>query len=863
MCHPQAPGSGCVIAGRGGARQGQAAMACIRMQWSLAFRRDQRAAPSDDGPEATGPWAAPRARARKREDEILDSALAGLRILDLSDSIAGQFCTRIFADHGADVVLVEGPSGSPLRRAAPLSRADGSSLLFRHLNTGKRSVVLDRAAPEDRARLDRLLGEADVVVLPGDLSDRDVARLNPDSVTVRVSPFGTDGPLAGWKGPEIVLQALSGMMFNNGAHGREPLYGSGARASFAAGLAAYVGAAAALLARPALGRGQHVAVDEAETAAAMCFPYVMQHIYNGTLRSRADLNIPAGQVLCHDGWVCIWIYNHRWTAVCRTLGLEDLEADPRFADPAVRRDNWAALFAIIQERVAGWEAEDLVDRLQRAEVIAAKSFGLAELGRNRHLDSRGYWEFLADGRRILGPAYRFGATPRRVERGAPGLGETGVPAEAPEAGGAPRIAPGSPGRGPLAGLRVVEVATAWAGPMAGRVLAFLGAESIHVESPNRVNSWRLNKDAPNPVNFPDGVAGERPFDRSFLFNSQNVNKLSCILDLKTEEGRTILRDLAARSDVILCNFRPGTLRKFGLDYDGLKAVRPEIVVAELPAFGKTGPMSGYAALGPTMEMATGMSSLIGYEGGQPETTGPSYLDPIGGFNTAAAILTALLHRQRTGQGQAVEIPQVEAAMQFIGAEILAAIETGEDPPRRGNRSPHAVPHDAFPTRGEDEWMVIAARSDSEWRTLAAAIGRPELGDDPRFASLEARRANEDTISALLADWTRGRDKHEAADLLQAAGVPAAPVMTPSDLARSEYLAHRGFYTWLEHPDAGRHPHPGLPLHLSLTPGGQRRHAPPFGADNGTVLRDILGLPPETIARAEAAGAVTTWPLPGA
>ena len=211
-----------------------------------------------------------------------------------------------------------------------------------------------------------------------------------------------------------------------------------------------------------------------------------------------------------------------------------------------------------------------------------------------------------------------------------------------------------------------------------------------------MNSWRLNKEAPNPINFPGGEPGDRPFDRSFLFNSQNINKLSCILDLKTEEGRALLRKLVAVSDVLICNFRPGTLAKLGLDFESLRAIKPDIIVAELPAFGSRGAMSRYAALGPTMEMAAGMSSLIGYKGGQPENTGPSYLDPIGGFNAASAILTALLHRQRTGEGQYVEIPQVEAAMHLIGAQILSAIETGIDPERDGNRSAHAAPTMPFP-----------------------------------------------------------------------------------------------------------------------------------------------------------------------
>ncbi|WEJ59764.1 CoA transferase [Devosia sp. FJ2-5-3] len=786
----------------------------------------------------------------------MDGALAHLRVVDYSDSLAGQYCARLFADFGASVVLVEPPGGSSLRLREPMGQA-GESLQFFHLNHGKQSLMLDRAAPADAQRFAMLLRGADIAVLPADADADAVSAANPNCIVVQPSAFGTDGPRADWQGPEIVLQALSGMMHNNGAAGREPLFGVANRAAMASGVGAYVGTLAALFAREQNGAGQVVRIDAAETAATMCFPYVMQHIYNGSVRQRTEQAVQAGQVLCRDGWVCIWIYNFRWQALLAALDLPELEHDARFADPAERRTNWDALFAIFQAKVADMSAEDLVEILQQAQVIAAKAYRPSELMHNRHLDARDYWEEI-EGKRILGPAFRLTRTPRRVQGAAPALGSAQQLAwPAQTATGA-----ASAGRPPLEGLRVIELTTAWAGPMSGRVLAYLGAESIHVEAPNRVNSWRLNKDRPNPVNFPDREPGARWYDRSFLFNSQNVNKLSCILNLKTEEGRNTLRRLVEVADVLICNFRPGTLKKLGLDYDSLTKIKPDIIVAELPAFGVHGPMSSYAALGPTMEMAAGMSAMIGYPGGQPEVTGPSYLDPIGGFNAAAAILTALVHRQRTGEGQYVEVPQVEAAMQLIGAEILKAGETGNDPAPNGNRVSFASPHDAFPTSGHDQWIAIAALDEGQWQALCAQMGQPKLASDPRFADLGRRRDNEDELTKIIGDWTRGQDKHELAGRLQAAGVAAAPVQTPKDVAEDPYLAHRGFFTELEHPDAGRHKHPSLPMHLSATPGAQVRSAPPFGWHNRHVLENVLKLSPEEIAAIEASDAMATEPLEG-
>ena len=794
-----------------------------------------------------------------------EGALDRIAVLDLSESIGGQFCARLFADYGADVTLVEPPSGSRLRAALPLSQDTATgSLLFFHLNTGKRSITIDQSTEAGLAALHALYAGADIILLPEGSDPDMVAAIAPLAIIVSIHGFAPSGPRADWKSTEMVIQALSGMMVNNGIFGREPLYGCGERTAFAAGLAAYTGAVAALLARKVLGRGQHVDIDVSETAAAMAFPYVMQFLYSGYNRSRADLVIPAGQVLCRDGWVCIWLYNNRWTQICHALDLPDLERDTRFATPAARRDNWNELFAVIQTRVAAANAEELVDRLQRADIIAAKSVRLTELGRQGHLAGRGFWERLPDGRRALGPPWRFSKTPRP-----PLVPPPARPGAFAAAGGGispppsrPQVPAPKPG-GVLDGLRVVEMTTAWAGPMAGRILAFLGAESITIESPNRVNTWRLNRDAPLPENFPGGEPGARHYDRSFLFNSQSINKRSCILDLKRAEARTILTRLLATSDILISNFRPGTLEKLGIGYEALQAINPDIIVVELPAFGLDGPMARHAALGPTMEMAAGMSSLVGYPDGQPEVTGPSYLDPIGGFNTAAAILTALFHRQRGGGGQHIEMPQVEAAMQFIGADILSACETGSDPERNGNRLPDVIPHDAFQTSGADEWMTIEVRNEEEWRALCTAIDRSDLAHDPRFADLASRRQNEDALHAILSGWARIRDKHSAAALLQSAGVPAAPVLTPREVASDPHLAWRQFFTVLHHPDAGRHPYSGLPLHLSATPGRQYRAAPTFGGDNDYVLRDILGMSEAEAEAAVACGAVATVPVPGA
>ena len=251
--------------------------------------------------------------------------------------------------------------------------------------------------------------------------------------------------------------------------------------------------------------------------------------------------------------------------------------------------------------------------------------------------------------------------------------------------------------GPLAGVRVMDMTTAWAGPFAGRVLAYLGAEVIHVESATRLDLWRGAGHGLDPVRYPDLDPGERPYNRTVLFNSQNLNKLSFTVDVKKPGGRDVLLKLAAVSDVVLSNFTPGTLARMGLGYEHLKEVKPDIIVLEMPAFGNTGPMAHHGALGPGMEFSSGMSAFVGYDGGSPMPTGPAYLDPIGGYNAAAAILTALVHRQATGQGQYIEMSQVEAAIgrRADPAGKEAARRTLQIPDlgsRQGTCRPQAVQH---------------------------------------------------------------------------------------------------------------------------------------------------------------------------
>jgi crotonobetainyl-CoA:carnitine CoA-transferase CaiB-like acyl-CoA transferase len=329
----------------------------------------------------------------------MTKALDGLHVIDRSDTIAGQFCARLMADFGADVVLEEPEGGSPTRSIGPFDEA-GRSLAFLHLNTGKRT-----GAP----------GCDPDAVICAPAEDPAALRVkHPNVVAVKITAFGDDGPMAGWSGPEIVLQAASGMMNSNGTRGREPLYGVGNRAAYAAGLAAYIQALVSLRSRRLSGAGDTVRIDAAETAAAMCFPYVLQHIYNGTDRRRGDQDIPAGQVQCRGAWVCLWVYSNRFERLCRAIRLEHCLNDPRFAEVRARAGNWPAFFELVQAQVGDRDPDAFVAELQRLDIIAARAYRPSELRASAHLSARGYWRRVRIGgveHVLLGPAFGMSRTP--------------------------------------------------------------------------------------------------------------------------------------------------------------------------------------------------------------------------------------------------------------------------------------------------------------------------------------------------------------------------------------------------------------------------------------------------------------------
>ena len=402
------------------------------------------------------------------------------------------------------------------------------------------------------------------------------------------------------------------------------------------------------------------------------------------------------------------------------------------------------------------------------------------------------------------------------------------------------------GRAPLAGIRVADFTWVWAGPFCTLQLAHLGAEVIRVETATRPCVTRL---------LPPFADFEPSPDRSGYFNQYNQGKKSIVLDLKRPEAIEAAKRLCAASDVVVENYAAGVMERMGLGWDVLRALRADLVMIALSGYGATGPDADKVSYGPAQVPLSGMSSVTGYHGFPPMHVGISYGDPTGGLHGAVAVLAALVHRARTGQGQYIDLSQWETSMAVLAEAITAWTMSGAAPERDGNRDPHMAPHGVFRAAGDDRWVALAVEDDAAWARFAAAVGRPELASDPRYATAAARKRHEDALEEIVTAWTRARSPEEATATLQGAGVAAFTAATNRDLAEDPHLAARGFFVELPHPVVGTRKHVGVPWRMSESDCRVRRVAPCLGADTDQVLRDVCGYSEAEIARLRAAQAL--------
>lgn len=400
---------------------------------------------------------------------------------------------------------------------------------------------------------------------------------------------------------------------------------------------------------------------------------------------------------------------------------------------------------------------------------------------------------------------------------------------------------------PLHGIRVIDLSMGWAGPLAARHLVDMGAEVIKVESCERFDWWRGWEATEEWIAL-------NAAEQSASFNTVNRNKLDVTLDLTSPDGSALLKRLVAIADVVVENYSSGVLPKLGLDYAALKAVNPQVVMLSMPAFGSNGPWSRYRAYGSTVEHASGLPHLNGEPDGPPTMVHVAYGDAVGGLNGAAALLTALRHRKRTGEGQYLDLSQSEGLFPLGIHGILHRSVTGRAPVRTGNRSATCAPHGVYPASGEDGWVVIQVLTEEQWGALAGVVTGLQS-----FGGIDDRLARRDELDRELSAWTRTRAPREIMAQLQAVGVPAAAIHSAADVIDDPQLAARRFWQMLPRAYVGMQPNPVAPYRVGPAPMPIEAPAPTLGQHNRRVLVELLGLTDADLARLTQAGVIGDRP----
>jgi crotonobetainyl-CoA:carnitine CoA-transferase CaiB-like acyl-CoA transferase len=409
---------------------------------------------------------------------------------------------------------------------------------------------------------------------------------------------------------------------------------------------------------------------------------------------------------------------------------------------------------------------------------------------------------------------------------------------------------------PLAGLRVLDLTQVWAGPLAARLLADLGAEVICIEPPTGRGPAKVPRGS-TAYRIGDGI--DEPWNFQPLFNKLHRNRKSVCLNLKAPGARELFLELVRKSDVVIENFSPRAMSRLKLTYDHLRGVNSQIIYASLPAFGQHGPYGQYIGYGPGVEPMTGIAAILGYEGDQPRVSGTAITDPMGGMAGAAGVLTALDRRARTGEGSWVDLSQHEASIALFGEFFIERQLSGRESERLPNCHPRHAPHGVYPCTGDDNWIAIAARDEDEWLTLCAMAGRG-WNTDPRFTGVERRRKHRGELNGVISSWTSQREHQALASALRGAGVPAGAVLRSSEYLVDPHLSARGYFAALEHPRTGEWPSDGSPMRFEGSRGYDQWTPPPtLGEHNVEVLEEILGLSRTQIERLHAEGVIADAP----
>lgn len=776
-----------------------------------------------------------------------------VRVVEISSRVAGSYCGKLLVDAGAEVRKIEPPQGDPLRRfTASCSPASTDSPLFGYLNAGKRSLT---CAPDSERYRAELAG-ADIVVVTANRSRAAELAIDPQAllaqcpqaIVVTISDFGWTGPYSDRAASEFTLQAWAGSTGFRGDPAGPPIAIGGDLGEYMGGAFAAFGALAMRRRVGGGGSGEHLDLSMLE---AMTLMQSSEWLHSQLLQVppvTRTVEVPSIEP-AKDGYVGItMVTGQQWLDFAAMVECPELTEIPQLRFQIGRweyRD-------FIRERIGPWLAERTVDEI--VELGQLFRLPIAALGNGSTIRDMAY--MTERGVFVRNPAgFHQPRTPWLMSlcqpaplRSAPTLGEGD--AESPWNQRESALA--RPDRAlPLDGVRIVDLTAFWAGPAATHLLAAFGADVVKVESIQRPDGIRYSGGMRTDV--------EDWWEYGWVFHAMNTNKRSVTLDLGSDDGRRLFTSLVAGADVVIENFSPRVMDHFGLTADALLAVNPRLVVARMPAFGLDGPWRDRVGFAPTMEQIAGLAWVTGLPDGPPVAPRGA-CDPLAGVHAAFAVLAALDHAARTGEGQLVELPMIETVLNATAIQPMEAEVFGVTLSRRGNRGHGSAIQNLYRCTGDDDWIAVTVGTDEQWRALVALMGRPSWCDDARLDTATGRLDCADDIDRRLADWFAGQGLAFAVESLAAVGIPAAPVVSPSLVTDNPQLNDRGFFESLQHSRIGTARYPRPPF--ATLSGHSRwllRPPPTLGEHNAEILRGLCGLDDAELTRLASAGVIGTRP----
>lgn len=787
--------------------------------------------------------------------ESRPTPLHELRVVEISDRIAGSYCGKLLLDAGAQVRKIEPPQGDWLRRYSasdspvPQGRA---APFFSYLNAGKRSLALTADSPRYRDEL----AAADVVVVTAGparaaalgVDPQQLLEDSPRAIVVTISDFGWTGPYADRAATEFTLQAWSGSPGFRGDPAGPPISIGGDLGEYMGGVFAAFGALAVCRRVERGGPGEHLDLSMLEALTTM---QSSEWLHSQLLRVppiRRTTEVPSIEP-AKDGYVGItMVTGQQWldfVAMVECPQLEEIE-QLRFQ---IGRWQYRDL---IREQIRPWLAERTVAEI--VELGQLFRLPIAALGNGstirelEYVRERGVFVPNPAGFDQPRPPWLMSVCAPASPGDPPVLGATDD--ESPWRRVEPEIEPTLDGL-PLSGVRIVDLTAFWAGPAATHLLAAFGADVVKIESIQR----------PDGIRYSGGMRTDVDdwWEYGWVFHAMNTNKRSVTLDLGSERGRGLFTELVAGADVVIENFSPRVMEQFGLTDDALREVNPKLVFARMPAFGVEGPWRERVGFAPTMEQIAGLAWVTGLPE-TPPVTPRGACDPLAGVHAAFAVMAALNFAERTGTGQLVELPMLETVLNATAIQAIEAQVFGVTLSRRGNRGHSAAIQNIYRCAGSDDWIAITVGDDAQWRALVELMNRPAWSEDEELSTIAGRHSRADDIDGRLADWFVGQSRDSTVELLAGAGIPAAPVVSPSLVTDNPQLRERGFFEALHHASTGLGLYPCPPFaRLAGQDSWLLRPPPKLGEHNEEILRDRCGLTDEELTRLAAGGVIGTRP----